>query len=161
MKTHIVRSQQTDRYRLKVPESLADMTAAQGSAETAVESYSSGASPNLSFDTFNLTGIADSGSGGIQILTGGLYLLVITFTWVFASAGAPSIARSVGYSLNGGSFAAQLDFNNDATGTTRWDDQGTWLVRLAVGDVIRPHVFSDPGFGWNVSAKIQIAQLSS
>lgn len=161
MKKHIVRTQQTDRYLLPVPEAAGDMRPAYGLGQTSVDSFSSGEAPSLSPSTFTVDGMVEGAGGGFEAVTAGLYLVIITATWVFSSAGAPNIARTVGYDVNGTGFVEQVTFDNDCTGTTGWDDQASWLVRLAAGDVIKPCVTSDPGFGWDVSAKIQVAQISS
>lgn len=161
MKKHFVRTSQTDRYALPVPETAADLGSGFGEGQTDVESYSSGDSPELTLTSITVRGLSDSGNGGIKVPSAGLFLIIVTAFWTFDNFGAPSTPRTVGFSVNGGSFANSLDLNNDSTGTATWADQGTWLHRLQANDVVKPRVFSDPGFGWEVYAKIQIAQLSS
>lgn len=166
MKKHILRAPQTDRYLLNVPTELGDLTDYANTKATGIGVASSAVTVEA-VQTNNLSIATQSelvNFTGPTILTasvGGLFLCIVTILQTWNVVAAPNYKRGVGLSKNGAaSFAASVLYDNDSTGAVTFDDQATFLLRLAAGDTIQPRFQNYMAGSVSVTASLSIVKVA-
>jgi hypothetical protein len=152
MKTHVVRSPETDRYRFKVPEGAQDLPTTP---------HGFGTNPggtvvdNTKDSTYSLTLGTDivnmgPGGGGTTLATdvAGLFLVIVTVEWDWAVGVPANVDRSLGVCRVNTSLGTLDTLSIIRFVSTVGDshmDQITALVRLAVGDTLAPYSLNTNG----------------
>jgi len=166
MRKVILRAPETDRKLVEIPTSLGDLldygdshASANGTVTTPriVEPFTS---YNLSFDT---TSDLDNVTGGTALTAdvAGLFLCIVTVHWTFGAV--DPVDREFGIAKNGAAaFEQSLRVVNDntAAGSYSSDDQGSFIVRLAVGDTVQPRVEDHTGVAGEATATFQMVKLA-
>lgn len=166
MRKVILRAPETDRKLVEIPTSLGDLldygaSHAHGfgtvSTTAIIEPFTS---ENLSFDT---TSELDNVTGGTTLTAdvAGLYLCIVTIHWGFGAV--DPVDREFGISKNGAaSFEQSLRIvdDNARVGSYFSDDQGSFIVRLAVGDTVQPRVQDYSGVASEATAVLQMVKLA-
>lgn len=148
MKKYIVRTPQTDRQMILVPE----QSAGDFSAGTA--SIADATLTNVDLDTIN-RGSLQLDTGGAIVAVTGLYLLVATVAWVFGASA--SIIRDVGYAVNG-TMVNSLQSDSTVLAPT---DQFVGLVSLTRGDRVQPAIRQQSGAAANATVGLSLALVAS
>lgn len=166
MRRVVLRAPETDRKIVEIPARLGDLTdwATSYATGTGDQSTTNIVEPFTS-ENATLDGTSElvnvTGSTVLTVTTPGYYLVIVTVSWVYSVVGAPVLTRRIGFSKNGAaSFEASLLQDNDSTGTQTFDDQASFMVRLAAGDTVQPRVEELTGVAADYTSRIQIAKLA-